>query len=147
MPHWTYSGDPNLNTKDAVRFLIQDTDSNRQLANDEEICWTLEQEANIYMAGAIILEIVARRLSGSGISSKKVGDLSLTYRSSSELLLESAKLRSRGQAQYQEITAGGISRSEKDTHEQDTDIEKLDFKKGIHDFPLTTSQDNDEEQP
>ncbi len=40
---WTYGGDPSANARDAIRFLIGDTDTNDQLLNDAEIAWINNQ--------------------------------------------------------------------------------------------------------
>lgn len=38
---WTYSGNPSESAKDAVRFLIGDTDQQNQVLQDGEITWVL----------------------------------------------------------------------------------------------------------
>lgn len=38
---WTYSGDPSKSAKDAVRFLIGDTEEQNQILQDGEILWVL----------------------------------------------------------------------------------------------------------
>lgn len=40
---WTYSGDPDGERKDEVRFLVGDTDTNAKLVQDEEIEFVLKQ--------------------------------------------------------------------------------------------------------
>ena len=140
---FSYSGNPASSSKDQVRFLIQDTAATNQQATDEEIDWVISTEANIYMAAALVMEMVARR--SSGIVSKKVGDLSITYRSPAAMLEEAKTLRARGRSAYQIPTAGGISVSEKLSHEQDTDIPKPSFKRNRMDNPETTIED--EESP
>ena len=43
---WTYSGDPADSARDAVRFLLGDTDTTNQRVTDEEIAYALTQTAN-----------------------------------------------------------------------------------------------------
>ena len=40
---WTYDGDPSANARDAIRFLIGDTDTNDQLLADAEVAWVNSQ--------------------------------------------------------------------------------------------------------
>lgn len=57
---WTYSGDPSASAKDAVRFLIADTDVDNQLLRDAEITWALaEHDQNVRRAAADCLDVVA----------------------------------------------------------------------------------------
>ena len=52
---WNYSGDPSLSSRDAVRFLIGDTDPNDPLVTDEEIAYALGRFTEPELAGAICL--------------------------------------------------------------------------------------------
>jgi len=58
---WTYSGDPSSSLKDAVRFLLGDTDSTDALTlSDEEIAFLLVEWANnTYFAAAAGAEQLA----------------------------------------------------------------------------------------
>ena len=123
---WTYSGDPSSDDRNAVRFLTQDTDTNRQLATNEEIDWVITQEMNVYMAAASMLQTIINRQ--AGIGSKKVGDLSITFDfASAEKRV--GVLKARGQASYQVPTAGGIGVADKQTLEGDSDWPKPFFKR------------------
>jgi len=58
----TYSGNPSTTTKDAVRFLVQDTDvttSGVVRLQDEEINWVLTQQTNVFLAAAECADIIA----------------------------------------------------------------------------------------
>ena len=50
---WTYGGDPSASAKDAVRFLVGDTDSTDQLLQDGEITYLLSQYNNAPLNAAI----------------------------------------------------------------------------------------------
>ena len=138
---FSYSGNPASSNKDAVRFLIKDTTSASAQATDEEINWVVSQEANIYMAAALIMETIARRV--DGLTSKKTGDLTLTWGNTSNMLQQASNLRARGQGSYQELYAGGISKADKLSHEQDTDVPKPSFKRDRMDNPETTIEDEE----
>lgn len=50
---WTYTADPANSTRDAVRLLIGDTDTNDQQLQDGEISWFLSQAGGSALQGAI----------------------------------------------------------------------------------------------
>lgn len=62
-PLWTYSGDPRVSDKDAVRFLIGDTVWKDQLINDPEILFALTQRTSTKGAAADCCRAIAARLS------------------------------------------------------------------------------------
>lgn len=77
---FTYSGDPSTSTRNAVRFLINDTDSTDPLFTDEELAYLItEWGSNTYeICRAACETLVARfnRLADS--TSKSVGDISVS---------------------------------------------------------------------
>jgi len=77
---WTYSADPTSSTKDAVRFLIGDTDDTNPIIQDEEIYFNLgEVGQNIYRAASNTCYNLAARFTGEAQStSKSVGGLSIS---------------------------------------------------------------------
>lgn len=76
---WSYSGDPATSSKDAVRFLIFDTDTNDQLLQDAEINWCISQAGDsVYQAAHDAAYAIASKFSRMA-TSKTVGDLSLSY--------------------------------------------------------------------
>lgn len=79
---WTYSGSPGDSTKDAIRFLVGDTDTNNQLVTNEEIEYavaTYPKPASFppYEAAAMVATTIAGKFSGK--QSKTVGNLSIKY--------------------------------------------------------------------
>lgn len=113
---WTYNSDFTT-TRDQVRFLIQDTNTNRQLCSDAEIAWVVSTEANVYMAGALLCDTLVAR--AGSIKTKWVGNLRLTYDPKYYQGL-AAMLRARG-AGHQVPFAGGISQSDKLEQQMDSD--------------------------
>ena len=95
---WNF--DTALSTdKDYIRFLIGDTNSSNQLVQDETIEAILANEPNVWVAGAEILEYMARGLMGGGvIEDRKVGETRIRYRSAKDLRLDAQRLRMRGSA-------------------------------------------------
>lgn len=110
--------------------MVQDTDTNRQLATDEEIAWVLTQEVNVYTAGAAVLDSIINRQ--AGISSKKVGDLSITF-GFKDARERVKMLRNRGYSQYQVPTMPAQSKDDKEALREDTDWVEPVFTKEMHD--------------
>ena len=76
---FTYSGDPSTSMRDAVRFLLNDTDSTDVLLTDAEISYLIAEWVNVYAicrAGAETLASKFIRLAES--SSKGVGDINVS---------------------------------------------------------------------
>lgn len=74
---WSYSGDPSTSNKDAVRFVISDTDVNNQLISDEEINWAVTTYGTVIMAAARIARSLAFKYAAS--VEKAIGDLRIKY--------------------------------------------------------------------
>lgn len=96
---WNYSGDPASSDRDAVRFLIGDTNTSAQLVSDEEIAWALtEAGGNVYRAASNLCDNVAAKFSNS--TQRTVGSLSINlaekaqhYRDLAKTLRRKAALR------------------------------------------------------
>lgn len=77
---WTYGGNPSASAKDEVRFLVGDTDTTRQLVQDEEIDYVLgvhaDEAATIhnYQAAADIAEAIAAKYASK--MDRSIGPLS-----------------------------------------------------------------------
>ena len=113
---WSY--DNGMGTdKDKVRFLIQDTNSSRQLFQDQEINWVISTEANIYTAAAQLCDILVTK--AGGLKYKKIGDLSIAYDPAFYRTL-SGQLRARG-AGHQVPYAGGTSVADKTRQQENAD--------------------------
>ncbi len=73
-----YGGDPSASSRDAVRFLIGDTDTTTALLGDDEVDFCLTEEgSNIYRAAALAAETLASEYANK--RSKSVGNLSIQY--------------------------------------------------------------------
>lgn len=142
---FTYSGDPGASNLDAVRFLLGDTvEATAQLA-DAEILWLLTQNTNVYFAAALAADKVAAKYTissggGSGVKTKTVGALSISYESAKERSEEyrtmATSLRFQGAITGGWLPySGGISKSDKETREQDSDWDRPAFSRGMHDNP------------
>lgn len=120
---WSYaSGSPGSVDLDWVRLRIGDTDTSDQLLQDEEIEALVTSEGNRHMAAVVACETIAAKFARH--ADKTVGKLSISMSQAAERYLSLAdRLRS-------DVTmdsgsggpyAGGISRSDKEADETDTD--------------------------
>jgi len=119
---WTYTSDFTA-SKDKVRFLVQDTDTNDQLVSDEEITFALAQNSNIYRAASIVARSIGLKLSRELTLNPAPGGVSLDSQAQAEKYLKLAdELTAQATAQgAASIFVGGISISDKQTREEDTD--------------------------
>ena len=135
---WTYGGDPSANARDAIRFLIGDTDTTDQLLSDEEIAW-VNSEASGTSTGTTALYDAAYRCCLTIASKlareadKQIGDLSVSMSQRAKAYREQA-------ASLKELSgreggvpipyAGGITISDKEIDEENSDIFRTWFSSG-----------------
>lgn len=135
---WTYGGDPAANDRDAVRFLVGDTDTNDELITDEEIAWLLTENGNVYSAAAAAAQTIAAIF--ARFVNKNVGDLSLDASDKHKHYLDLADtLRRKAAIQAATPFAGGISIASKDSFEDDMDRVQPKFTKDLQQYPGTTT--------
>ena len=144
---WSYltpssSGGTN---KDIVRLIVGDTDSGDQLISDEEISYALFSEGSAHSAAAFIAEALAAQYSRA--VSKAVGQLRISAEQKYEHYMILADRLRRRDAVFALPYAGGISETNKDTREDDTDLVEPAFKRGMLDNPSTLDAQELEEQP
>lgn len=117
----TYT-DPSASDKDAVRFLIGDTDVTDAALTDEEIAYALAQNPNIYAAAAICARAIAGKYATE--VDTKFESVSVNYSQKAKAYYELAKRLER-QAKTQGglgiPLAGGISITERDSVNEDSD--------------------------
>lgn len=77
---WTYSGDPANSPRDEIRFLVGDTKETPQSLTDDEIAYLLSKnDGAIRRAAADAAEAMGAGYVELSVTSKKMGDLSLSY--------------------------------------------------------------------
>lgn len=143
---WTYSGDPSTSTKDAVRFLIGDTNAADPQLQDEEITYLL----NLYGGNIYTAAIVAARSLASKYSREpdvKIGDYSTSNSQKAKAYLalanELEQTQNKGLLGRVKPYAGGISIADKQQDEQNTDRVLPAFTRYDMTFPGT---DDEEEE-
>ena len=136
---WSYVS-PSDSEKDAVRFLIGDTDPDDALVQDEEIEFFLEEfPSSNYHAAAEVAESIAAKFSrevahsGDGLS-YAAEQLQQNYAALAERLRKQGRRRFRsGMGPY----VGGISRREREMADADKDKIPSAFRSEMHDHPVT----------
>lgn len=130
---WTYNV-ANLATDETyqVRLLCGDTDTNNQLIQDEEIDFLLSENSGVYFAAAAACEAIAAKLADE--ADQKTGKIATWLTKRVDKFLEMAKrLREVASRTLGRPYAGGISISDKEDQEADTDRVVPAFKVGIMD--------------
>lgn len=129
MPAWTYSFDPSSSPLNEVRFLIADTDQTRAWTlYDAEISYAINlhsgpnpQVGENFLAAAVCAETILGKFKIIA-QSKSVGDLSISYGNQFTFYKDLAiTLRNRAALQVVKPYVGGISRSDKEARDQDSD--------------------------
>ena len=139
---WTYSGDPSGSSRDAVRFLVGDTDTNDQQITDEEIAWALTQRSNTYLAAALIAERIAAQYARK--VDKSVDSLSISFSQRQEHYLALARQLKRDATKGLAPFAGGVSRSDVESRNADSDRVGPDFKRDQYRYPGLGDTDRDD---
>ncbi len=135
---WSYSGDPTSSPKDEVRFLAGDVLECEPLVQDEEIEYALTRFSAPRLAAALVLRSLASRYARQ--ASVRVGDVQL---SGGGQITGAFKKRA-DELDPAGLTAGvafvlpsfgGLSISEKESLDADTDAVQPAFRKGMNDIP------------
>jgi len=132
---WTYSGDPSASDRDEVRFLTGDTDTTDQQATDEEIAYAVANEPTNVSAAIRVLRALAGKYARK--ADKDVGDLKIKWSQVSKNYMDMAKFLEDSDSSSVLPTpyAGGISVSDKQSVDQDTDRINPSFTRGMNDNP------------
>lgn len=128
---WTY--DTALTeSRDKVRLLIGDTDTNDQQFSDEEIAFFVANEPSVYHAAAESCRALAAKYARK--VDRTVGDLRLAAQQKFEHYTELAAelLRKAGSSGGIVPYAGGVSQSDKDDVAEDSDRALPAFSRTLH---------------
>jgi hypothetical protein len=145
---WNYSHNPSNSAKDEVRFLIGDTNSKDPLLHDEEIEYLLKKYNNYPLNAAQRgCEMVVAKF--SRLADETVGSVSKSFSQKATAYRNLGNdLRLRIGIEGSKPYAGGISVSDKEMNNLNTDLVNPEFTK--HQFentqvaPWTSDSDYDE---
>ena len=117
---WTYdSTAPASSAKSYVRLRVGDTTSGDQLLQDEEILAVISEESNVLKSAAICARSIAGTFSRR--TDKTVGKLRINMGQASQHYYDLADDLEREAARKSALWAGGVSLSDKEATEQDSD--------------------------
>lgn len=128
---WNYSGDPSDSDLDAVRFMIGDTDTSDQQLSDAEVNFLLASYSVTVSARIALRRIIAKYVR---YVDKSVGDLKISYSKRIDQyngLLDQIDSEA-VQEGILEPYAGGISISDKDAVEDNSDRVAPAFTRPMH---------------
>jgi hypothetical protein len=135
---FTYSGDPASSSRDAVRFLLNDTSTASAELNDAEVEWLVAEQPNVYRAAAQGARQLATQ-AANGVASKTVGSLTLTYSERATKWLDIADSlddkAKKGLGSAIAAYSGGISKMDKEAIASDTDFDEPWFYRDMWDNP------------
>lgn len=136
---WNYSGRPDTNERDKVRFLIGDTCKENPLVQDEEIAFTLGKFPEVELAAALCCRAIAAKFSRQvnttvGGVSRSCSDLAKAF-AARATELDPDDMTTGAAAVLVLPSFGGLSLSEKEVLDSDTDATPVNFKIGMDDIP------------
>lgn len=134
---WSYTGDPGSSAKDAIRFLVGDTDTTDQLLSDEEIAWINYEQTgsstsldDLYYSAHYACHAIAAKL--ARLADKSIGDLSVSLsQKANAYLTQAQELFKHAQRTNAPVPyAGGILISDKEIDQDNSDIYAGFFRSG-----------------
>jgi len=137
----TFTNNPAESDRDKVRILLHDTSSGPNALSDETVDWLISAHPNIWFAAAAGADAKAAKFYGQA-TSKKVGDLSISYQGD-YLRWRQLANRLRGQAVRRVAPhAGGISEADKAAAFADSDMTPPKFRTDQFTNPSSTGAEH-----
>lgn len=137
---WTYQNSPSTNSsqgrRDAVRQMINDVSSARELKSDEAIAFALAQWNNSVYHGAAFL---CDQLADSEAVATRVGDLSLGAEKPANYKALASRYRMLASLRGAVPFAVAMSSAAKNTYRTDTDRVQPAFTRGMMTRPGTVA--------
>jgi hypothetical protein len=135
---FTYSGDPTTSTRNAVRFLLNDTNSADVLFSDAELDYLIAEWVDVYeICRAACETLVARFSRLADSTSKSVGDISVSesYTAKSKQYQDLANSFLQRRMRKTPPTVWANADSLKSTNDRTVADYNTDFFTGQHDNP------------
>lgn len=131
---WSYSGNPSSSERDAVRFLVGDTDTNDQLLSNEEIDYLVTLHGSVHRIASESARAIAAKF--ARLMNRSIGGLSADFSAKYRQYLELAdNLLEKDEVSPVSPFISGFGRSAKEAVELDSDRESTFGRKGQHDNP------------
>lgn len=141
---WTYSlSDLSTSEKDQIRLEVADNDSTKPLLADEEILYAITVERNFWSAAARCAEMIARHFFRFADEVRLGRALQLQhYRRAKQYMDMAIALRRKALGTIVPYV-GGISVTDKQTFEQNTDLVQPAFARTMMENPRTGGYTSD----
>jgi len=128
---FTWGGDPANSNLEAIRFLIDDTASANAKFQDAEVNYAYSEEGSVYGAAAMLCEQLAAKYSLAG-TNRSLGPLRVDLSEIAANYEKKAALYRKRAAVYASPYGGGISKTDEELYEDDSDIKQPIFEKDMH---------------
>jgi hypothetical protein len=128
---WSYSGDPSASDLDEVRFYCGDTNSARELLQNEEINFTITEHSNLRLAAAVCCDAIAAKFARE--ADQKVGDISKSLSQVSKSYFALAEKLRREVGKRAAPVFPAASKDWKQDQREDTDLVQPTFSVGLGD--------------
>lgn len=138
---WSYSGNPNNSSLDAVRFLIGDTISTDPQLQDEEINYELSEENNVYLAAIACAQALAAKF--ARLVDKAVDSFRISYsQRQAHYLALANSLTTRAAMKDGTPYVGGLTETDKLIDSQNPNMVQPEFNRKQFDEPLANTPNN-----
>lgn len=142
---WTY-----VNTlatdRDRIRWFVGDTDTADQLVADEEITWAATQNPDVRLAAAEVADAISRKF--ARYATVRTQDTTVDFTARAKQYRDvAAALREQYALRGAKPFAGGVSKDDKNTREEDTDRVLPGFTRSLHGTPGLWPATTDGEAP
>lgn len=140
---WTYVN-TLATSRDQIRWYVGDTDTNDQLVADEEITFAVAQNPDVRLAAAEVADAISRKF--ARYATVRTQDTTVDFTARAKQYRDVAMaLREQFALRGAKPFAGGISKADKDTREEDTDRVLPGFTRGMHGTPGLWPETTEEE--
>jgi len=143
---FTYSGDPANSNRDAVRFLIQDTDQADYFLEDAELDWLISEESTVKAAASRAAKAIATQF--ARLADTDIESVSVKYSQKQRQYLQMAtrlEIEAASGSGVASPDVNGVSISDMESVREDDDRPNDRFYRGQFDNPPDFYNEDDYE--
>jgi len=139
---FTYSGDPANSTRDAVRFMVQDTDQADYFLENAEIDWLISEESTTKAAAARAAKAIATQF--ARLADTDIESVSVKYSQKQRQYLQMAtrlEIEAASGSGVASPDVNGVSIGDMESVREDDDRPRDRFYRGQFDNPPESGDD------
>jgi len=141
---WSYSGDPSDSSKDAIRFIVGDTDTDDPLVSNEEIAYLITLHGSLNRSASETARAIAAKFARN--MSRSIGGLQADFAAKHRQYLALAdSLLDKDELTPVAPFLSGYKKDDKKARAEDTNRERIFGRKGVMDNPRQASVDGNYE--